>query len=118
MKLNAISFTAGEAITANELLELDSNGKAVATSANSTKFVGLAMTDAAKDAAVVAYTGLVEELTAAAAIAPGQRLVVGGTGKTQRVIPFDSASHTADMIIGVALEAAAADGDTIKALLY
>ena len=57
------------------------------------------------------------QITAKAEIAIGKQLVPNGDGK---FVAYDTGTpaHTADMIMGIALETASTDGDVIHALMY
>ena len=57
------------------------------------------------------------KVTASEAIAIGKQIVASGSGK---VCTYDTGTpaHTPDMILGICLETASADGDVVHALTY
>jgi len=99
-----LSILAAVAITAEHFVTA---GGVLATAAGNT--LGVARSDAAiGDRMPVDVIGTAI-VTAGAAIAKGARVEVGAAGK--------AATHASGVAVGVALDAAAADGDKIEVLL-
>jgi len=108
-----ISFEAATDLEAGKLVELNSDGKVFAASADTTTFLGMVYKGgkAGEDVPIV-VKGIVK-CVAGAAVAPGAKVKVGTDGK---VIAWDGSTDRADMIIGRALNKADADGDTVYVL--
>lgn len=108
----AIPLTAGAAITAGQVVELTGDEKVGPTGGVSTKVIGVALMDAAANERVTVITEGVVEVTAAGAISAGDKVQSATGGK----VATWSASAAGDSakIMGIALEAASADGDKIK----
>jgi selenocysteine lyase/cysteine desulfurase len=104
------SFLADNAVTAYNVVKVTSTGCDVAT-ASSDAIIGVAQaTCAAAEQAVVRFIGTTKVI-ASAAISAGAKLTATTAGK---VVTTTTDHHN---VIGIALEAAAADGDIIEALL-
>lgn len=100
----ALSIAAAVAITAQTFV--DATGNVVAAAANS---FGVARTDGAiGDLVPVDVLGSAV-VTAGGAIAAGAYVEVGANGK--------AVTHAAGAVVGIALEAAAADGDDVEIYL-
>lgn len=102
-----ITFTAAAAIAKGELVKL-SSGKVTPTTAATDLAIGVALDGAATgDIVPVAilgnYTGTVQ-IKAGGAIAAGDQIAANAT----------TTADSTDVIIGIALEAAAASGDMIE----
>jgi hypothetical protein len=115
-KLLEVSKVAASAVTANAAIVLDNNGKvALPGAANASRFGGVAQ--AAADAAAqarIAVSGIVD-VVAAAAFNPGEELMIAGaTGKVQKI---GATAATVYNVVGIAIEAAAADGDIVEMLI-
>jgi predicted RecA/RadA family phage recombinase len=106
----AISRTATGTITAGNLVTV---AGAVA-GADSTTWLGVASHDATSGQLFGVYTDAVQRLTASAAIAAGDRVKCAAAGK---IATLTAASDAYDRLVGIALEAAAADGDVIAVKL-
>jgi hypothetical protein len=108
------SFLAGAAITANRLVELSAADTVTATDAITDLPLGVALVaaTAAGDLVPVQQFG-VAKLTASAAISVGAQVMptASGAGKVS------TSSGATARTVGVALEAAGADGDIIKVQL-
>lgn len=78
--------------------------------AGATDWIGIASQDAAEGQLFVAYSGGVQYPTAAGAITRGASVKCAANG---RVTTWDSATDRADAIVGTALDAATAAGDTV-----
>src|SRR5258708_5436743 len=101
------SFLADNAVTAYNVVKVTSTGADVAT-ANTDKIIGVAQaTCAAAEQVVVRFVGT-SKVIASAAVSVGDRVTATTSGKV--------VTTTTDKqgIIGMALEAAAADGDIIE----
>lgn len=77
----AVTFTASDDITAGRLLEVTGDRAVAHAGAASTKVVGAAATDVADGERVLVLRGGVQELTAASAIAAGDRVEAAADGK-------------------------------------
>ncbi len=108
----AVTFVTTADVTGGRLVEASTTTRSCAPAgADSAKVLGVAATDAVSGDSVGVYmrpTG-VQQLTASGAIAIGAKVVAAAAGKIQTI-----ASNSNP--IGIALEAAAADGDVIDVL--
>lgn len=102
----AVTFTATTAITGGRLVEVSGDRSVGTAAADSAKVVGTAGFDAAIGESVTVYDGGVQRLTASGVIAVGARVIAAATGKIATV-------GAGANPIGIALQAAAADGDVI-----
>lgn len=121
---NYLSFkvAAATAITAGDMVELDSDGYLIPTTADSTAFIGVAAeTCTAAEATAGKYItvkrGVIVPLTSTATIAPGNKVVVGTTGSADKVTAFNGSTDTADKIIGIATTGVTGSG-SVNVLLY
>lgn len=98
----AVTFTAGGAITGGQVVEVGAaNRTVVVAGAASAKAIGTAGHDAASgDKVVVHLAGLVDTAPAAAAIALGAKVEAAANGKIQ--------TATTGQVLGIALTAAGA----------
>lgn len=111
-----ITKVASGAVTKDAVVVLDSVAKVLLPGgANVAKFGGVAGHVAAIGEAVRLRIAGVVDVVAGAAVVPGDWLVIAGT--TGKVTPAGTTAGTVYNIIGVALEAAAADGDIIEMLI-
>lgn len=101
--------TTSAAITGGQLLRVSGDDTVAPTSAASNDWLGVAGFDAASGAKVTVELGGVQELTASAAIAAGAQVVGAADGKVATI-----GAGTFGQAVGVALDAAAADGDLIR----
>jgi len=110
-----INFTAGEAISAKNVVYISSAGTVKKAGADSTKVVGVALMDASSGDPVPVATHGVVKVVASGAISVGAKVAADNGGKVKAW----SASSAGDSakIIGIALEAASDDGDEIMILL-
>lgn len=108
-----ITLKAAGAINANRCVELDSNGDVTATNAIADDVIGVAEETVASGEYVTIQTMGVAKLTASAAIAIGAQVMptASGAGKVS------TSSGATAKSIGIALSAAAADGEVIEVLL-
>lgn len=109
-----ISMNAGAAITKDRLVKISAANTVIATAAITDLALGAALhTAASGDNNVPIQVFGVAKLTAAAAISVGAEVMPdsGGGGK------IATASGATARSVGVALEAAGADGDVISVLL-
>lgn len=111
-----LSLEAGGTIRRNRLITQDSAGKAVEASAITNAILGVSLIDASSGQQVPIQTFGVAKVVASAAItlAAGGRQVMAtasGDGKCS------TAAGATARTVGLALEAAGADGDVIKVLL-
>jgi len=103
-----VTMTAGGAIAKGELVKF-SSGKVVKTTAANEQAIGVALDSASADGDIVpvailgCYSGTVM-VKAGGAITQGAQVSAAGT----------ATSAATDVIVGVALEAAAASGDMIE----
>lgn len=107
----AVTFTASAAIIGGRLVVATGDRTAGPAGADAANVVGVAGYDASTGDTVTVYTraGGVQRLTAAGAIAAGAKVASAAAGKAQTIGSLTNA-------IGIALEAAAADGDVIDVL--
>ena len=104
------SILADAAVTAYNVIKVTSTGCDVATGATD-KIIGVAQaTCAAAEQAVVRFGGT-SKVIASAAVSAGDRVTATTSGKVVTTVT----DH--QTIVGMALEAAAADGDIIEVLL-
>jgi hypothetical protein len=111
-----ISKVTSGAVTKNAVVVLAADATVLLpAAANAAKVAGVAGAAAASGAQCrVAVAGVVDVI-AASAITPGDLVMVAGaTGKVQTVL---AVAGTVYNVVGVALEAAAADGDIFEILL-
>lgn len=118
----AVGFTCADTIRAGDIVELSAaKTVAVPTAAGSLQIVGTVIAhtkDALKctvETKFREYRYGTRSRTAGGAITAGSPIVVGTGGK---VIAFVDATHSVAAIIGLAVTAAAADGDLIETLEY
>lgn len=112
------SFRPGERIT-RPITGTVTGGRLVTVAgihaaADSTTWLGVASRDAVSGDRIVVHTEGVQRLVAAAAIAAGDRVKCAAAGK---VTPLAAGSDAYDRQVGIALEAAAADGDELDVKL-
>lgn len=103
---DAITRAATATITGGQLVTV---AGAVAV-ADSTTWLGVASKDVTSGQTFGVYAGGVQRLTASAAIAVGDRVKCAAAGK---IAVLTAGSDAYDRLVGIALEAAAADGDVI-----
>lgn len=108
------TFKAGGAITANRAVKLDSNGDVVVTTAITDKVVGIALETKASGeyVDVITVNGVKQKVTASAAVTIGDDVMptASGSGKCS------TAAGATAKSFGIALSAAAADGEIIEVL--
>lgn len=102
-----VTFAVTADITAGQLVELSAAKSVAPTSAATAAWIGVATTDAKTGDMVGVTSGGVQEVTASAAIAVGDVLIPAAAGK---VAPIGAGTNYAQQV-GVAVTAAAADGD-------
>ncbi len=107
---DTVTFGVTTAVVGGQPVEVGTADRTVApASAGSASYVGVAGHDAAVGDLVTVEVGKpVHELVAAAAVALGERVEAAGAGKVRT-----AAEGT---VIGLALTAAAADGDSVNVL--
>jgi predicted RecA/RadA family phage recombinase len=106
------STVATTAVVGGRLVEVNGAGTVGPAGAASVKVVGVAAFDAAVGEKVTLHRGGVQRLTASAAIAAGDNLAAAATGKVAAI-----GAGTFGQLVGVALTAAAADGDLVDVLM-
>ena len=123
-----VGFTAGGAIKKGNVVALDSNGNAIASAGINKAAIGVALADASSGATVpVALRGIVWAV-ASGAISKGAFVTSAASGKIAAFAAFSAPATYAqtDMqtqldkigtVMGIALDAASADGDVIRILL-
>jgi predicted RecA/RadA family phage recombinase len=102
----AITRTATATITAGQMV---TTAGAVAV-ADSTTWLGVASRSVTTGMTFGVYADGVQRVTASAAVAVGDRVKCAAAGK---VAVLTAGSDAYDRLVGIALEAAAADGDVI-----
>ncbi len=102
----AITRTATGTITGGLLVTV----AGVVAGADSTTWLGVASKDVTTGMTFGVYCDGVQYLTASAAIAAGDRVKCAASGK---IATLTAGSDAYDRLVGIALEAAAADGDRI-----
>lgn len=105
----AITRTASATIVAGNIVTV---AGAVA-GADSTTWLGVASRDAVSGQTMGVYAGGVQRVVAAAAVAVADRVKCAAAGK---VTPLAAGSDAYDRLVGIALTAAAADGDIIDVM--
>lgn len=106
----AITRQASATVTGGRLITV----AGAQAAADSTTWLGVASHDAASGQNVGVYTDGVQRLTASAAIAAGDRVKCAADGK---VATLTAGTDAYDRLVGIALEAASADGDVIAVKL-
>lgn len=101
-----VTFTASAAVTGGRLVEVTGNRTVGPAAADSAKVVGVAGFDAAIGESVTVYAGGVQRPTASGAIAVGAKVMAAAAGK---IATIGAGANP----LGIALVAAAADGDVI-----
>jgi hypothetical protein len=96
------------AVIGGRLVEVNGASTVGPAGAASVKVVGVAAFDAAVGETVTIHRGGVQRLTASTAVAVGDNLAATATGKVGPI-----GAGTFGQLVGVALTAAAADGDLI-----
>lgn len=102
----AFSRQASAAVTGGRLITV----AGAQTAADSTTWLGVASHDAAIGQDVGVYCDGVQKLVASATIAAGDRVKCAADGK---VATLTAGTDAYDRLVGIALEAATADGDVI-----
>lgn len=102
----AITRQASATVTGGRLITV----AGVHAAADSTTWLGVASHDAVNGGDVGVYCDGVQKLTASAAIAAGDRVKCAATGK---VATLTAGADAYDRLVGIALEAATADGDVV-----
>ncbi len=121
----AIPMKAAQAITAGQVVELTGDEQVAPTAGASAKVLGVALMDAQAGEKVTVITEGVVEVTAAGAIAAGDKVVAAANGQVAKYTPYDVPTTFADTdveaavaeaqkVIGIALTSATASGDKIK----
>lgn len=104
-----ITLTVGAtAVVAGNLVKVSAAKTVIPTTAAGTDWLGVATMDGAIGAKVGVTSGGVQELVASAAIAAGAMVIPAAAGKVAT-----GGAATVGQNIGIALTAAAADGDKI-----
>lgn len=109
-----VGFTAGEDITAGQVVYISDDNTVSVTTGASNAVVGVAYVNADSGDKVTVQTDGVVEVTASAAITVGSPVVSANNGQ---VAAYDDTSNTPDQIIGIALEGASDANDKIDILL-
>lgn len=110
---NAISLTAGAAISQGRFVKVSTGGKVIQAAAGTDEAVGVALEAAAADLDVIPcakYDGGIVEVEAGAAVTVGADVSSDSVGRAV-------AAATSDAIAGWALSGAGAAGEFIKVLL-
>lgn len=106
-----VTFTVGAtAVVAGNLVALSAANTVIPTTASTAAWMGVATTDGAIGAKVGVTSGGVQELVASAAIAVGANVIPAAAGKVATI----GAETIYPRVVGVAVTAAAADGDKIR----
>lgn len=101
------------AVVGGRLVEVNGVGTVGPAGAASSKVCGVAAFDAAVGESVTVHTGGVQRLTASGAITAGDLVNASATGKCQTI-----GAGVFGTLVGVALTAAAADGDLIEVSMF
>lgn len=105
----AVTFTATAAITGGQIVEVSGDRKVAPAGAASTKAIGTASQDVAiGDLLVVHLNGPIDTVIAAAAITAGASVEAAAAGQAQ--------TATTGRVLGIALTAATAAGQTVQVL--
>lgn len=99
-----LTMTAGAAITGGQLVYVSGSKAVTPTAAATAAWLGVALFDAASGAPVTVTSAGVQELTAAATIAPGDVLMAAAGGQ---VTPFTGTTYS--QVVGIALTGGAAN---------
>lgn len=103
----AVTFTATATITGGQTVEVSGDRKVAPATAASTKAIGTAAHDAANgDTVIVHLPGIVDTVTAAAAITAGASVEAAAAGKAQ--------TATTGRVLGIALTAATAADQIVQ----
>ena len=113
--VSLLPFKAGAAIGQNRLVKLDSTaGRVVVTSAITDAAIGVStISAAAANDLVAVQTSGVAKLVASGPVSLGDEVMPTGSGSGKVVTSSGATARS----IGIALEAAGADGDVIAVLL-
>lgn len=98
------------AVAGGNLVALSAANTVIPTTGSTAAWLGVATTDAAVGAKVGITSGGVQELVAAGAIAVGANVIPAADGKVATI----GAETVYSRVVGVAMTAAAADGDKIR----
>lgn len=98
----AVTFTASADVVGGRIVEVTGDRQVAHAAAASGKVVGVAGFDVASGDSVTVFSGGVQRLTAASAIAAGDRVAAAATGKAAPVTASEPA-------LGIALEAGSAE---------
>lgn len=101
-----LTRTASGTVTGGQIVTV----AGAAAGADAADFLGVARQDATSGKTFLVTSGGVQRVVAAGAIAAGARVKCAAAGK---VTTFAAASDNSDLRVGIALEAAAADGDEL-----
>mgnify|MGYP000135467806 CR=1 FL=1 len=108
---NVLYFEAEEQISAGNLVCLSGDNKVKKVSSGSeAKFIGVALIDANAGEKVSVATRGVYELTADSDVSAGDKVKAVDH---ESIAPWDPASESADLIMGVALNGATAGGNVL-----
>lgn len=114
MGTRPFTLKAGAAVTANRAVKLDANGDVIHTTAITDKVVGISLQTVAsgEDVELLTVNGVKAKATASAAVSIGDDVMptASGAGKCS------TASGPTAKSFGIALSAAAADGEIIEVL--
>jgi len=108
---NDITQTVGAtAVVGGNLVMLSAANTVIPTTGSTAAWLGVATTDAAVGAKVGITSGGVQELVAGGAVAVGANVIPAAAGKVVTI----GAETVYPRVVGIALTAAAADGDKIR----
>lgn len=106
---NAVTFTADADVTGGRVVEVSGDHEVRTSAADSAKAFGIAGFDVKAGESVTVFVGGIQRPTAGGVIAAGDRVTTNAAGK---VVTLGSGTNP----IGLALQAATADGDVIDVL--
>lgn len=116
----AITQTASAAITGGRLVAVSATGTVATSGADSAVVVGVAANDvAASGDTFLVYPirgGGVHRLVASAAITAGDGVTSTNTGKVKTATTSTATAAAAGILLGIALNTVAADGDIVHVL--
>jgi hypothetical protein len=117
---DAITQTASAAITGGRLVAVSATGTVATSGADSAVVVGVAASDvAASGDKFLVYPirgGGVHQLVASAAITAGDGVTSTNTGKVKTATTSLATAAAAGILLGIALNTVAADGDIVDVL--
>lgn len=106
------TFTASAAVTDGQLVEVTGARTIGPAAVGSTKWIGVASTDAAIGESVAVLVGGVQRIVTSAAVTAGAQLDVTAAGTVAT-----AAAPAVGAVVGIAISTAAATGDLVDVLM-